>query len=129
MEQRVRMMAEWESGEESVAELCRRYGISRKTAYRWWARWREQGLEGLEERSRAPHRQPQRIAPAWERAVVEARGAHPTWGPKKLRVELEKLTAQLGEELPARGRWRGWRAPIRSCCIRSAIAARKRSGT
>jgi transposase InsO family protein len=102
MEQRVRMMAQWESGAESVAELCRRYGISRKTAYKWWVRWREQGVEGLAERSRAPQRQAQRIAPAWERAVVEARGGHPTWGPKKLLVELEKRTAELGEELPAR---------------------------
>ena len=102
MEQRVGLVEQWERGEESVAELCRRYGISRKTAYKWWTRWQAGGLEALAERSRAPHRQPNRVSAEWEQAVVEARGRHPTWGPKKLRAELDKLVARWGEGRPAR---------------------------
>ena len=101
MEQRVRMMAQWESGAESVAELCRRYGISRKTAYKWWVRWREQGVEGLAERSRAPQRQAQRIAPAWERAVVEART------PSRRR----QTAAVVAGEWSGPDRWAPWRLP------------------
>jgi len=68
----------------SVTELCARYGISRKTGYKWLARFLEDGRGGLRDRSRAPHRCPHRIAAATAELICAARQAHPTWGPGKL---------------------------------------------
>ena len=68
----------------SVTELCARYGISRKTGYKWLARFLEDGRGGLRDRSRAPHRCPHRIAAATAALICAARQAHPTWGPGKL---------------------------------------------
>ena len=55
MEERARFAVEYESGEWTMAQLCRHYGISRKTGYKIVARWLQQGADGLRDRSRAPH--------------------------------------------------------------------------
>jgi transposase InsO family protein len=57
----------------NVTGLCRDVGITPKTFYKWAARYREEGLAGLEERSRRPHRSPGRISPLYEDAIVEYR--------------------------------------------------------
>ena len=67
-----------------VTELCARYGISRKTAYKWLARFAEGGRLALGDRSRAPRHCPHRIAAATATLICAARRAHPTWGPRKL---------------------------------------------
>lgn len=67
-----------------VTELCARYGISRKTGYKWLARFAEGGALALADRSRAPHHCPHRIARATATLICAARRAHPTWGPQKL---------------------------------------------
>jgi len=54
MDERARFVLEVERAEMSVAELCRRYGISRKTGYKWIRRYRAQGLYGIRERSSRP---------------------------------------------------------------------------
>ena len=53
--ERKRFIIEWLSGEFTVAELCRRHEISRKTGYKWIARYEREGPEGLEDRSRRAH--------------------------------------------------------------------------
>lgn len=70
-------------------KLCRSFGISPPTGYKWLSRYRDEGVEGLAEQSRARHNQPGRTAPAIERLIVEARHAHPVWGARKLRRWLE----------------------------------------
>lgn len=72
----------------NIAELCRETGISRKTGYKWIQRFRESGLEGLQDLSRRPHRSPLRASGEAVMRLLELRGAHPRWGPKKLRVVL-----------------------------------------
>ncbi len=57
----------------NVAGLCREHGISRKTFYKWRARYQTHGLEGLEPRSRRPNRSPTRFADHVEDAIVECR--------------------------------------------------------
>src|ERR1700752_4068690 len=57
MDERVQFIREWQSHEEAMTVLCRRYGISRKTGYQLVARYDHEGLRGLQERSRAPHHQ------------------------------------------------------------------------
>ena len=70
-------------------ELCRRFGVSAPTGYKWLARYREAGARGLEERSRARHHQPLKTSPASEDLILGARQVHPTWGARKLRRWLQ----------------------------------------
>lgn len=84
MEQRERFIADDRRGLYSRAEPCARYGISRKTGYKWLARYHEDGRRGLRERSHAPHHCPHRIAPAMAELLLAARRTHPAWGPGKL---------------------------------------------
>jgi transposase InsO family protein len=70
-----------------MAALCREFGISRKTGYKWIGRYLEGGVA---DRSRAPHHHPRAVSTEIAQLVIEARLAHPTWGPKKLRVWLQR---------------------------------------
>jgi putative transposase len=69
-----------EKREEPLAALCREFGVSRKTGYEWLGRHREEGIEGLLDRSRAPHHHPQAIADEIAERCVAVRRAHPTLG-------------------------------------------------
>jgi len=80
---------EHESGQDTMAELCRRFGISRQTGYKWVERYEAQGPPGLQDRSRAPRHHPKAVPAEVEVAILESRAAHPTWGPKKVRAWLE----------------------------------------
>ena len=65
-------------------ELCRRFGISPQTAYKWLKRYGQLGREGLLERSRRPLNSPKRTPSALETEVVAIRQAHPAWGGRKI---------------------------------------------
>jgi len=67
-----------------IAELCRRHQISRETGYKWIKRFKSEGYQGLEERSRAPLNSPLASAEEMVLAIVEVRQKHPRWGPRKL---------------------------------------------
>lgn len=86
VEQRKQFIAHYQRGEDTVAELARRFGVSRKTAYKWIGRYVE-GLD-LEDRSRRPHTNPRAIPPQLVDALVDARKRRPRWGAKKLRAFL-----------------------------------------
>jgi transposase InsO family protein len=79
----------------TFAEICRQFGVSRKTGYKWQERYEEEGWEGLRDQSRAAHHHPNEVRKEVERAVVKARGAHPTWGPVKLRGWLERKEPKI----------------------------------
>jgi transposase InsO family protein len=74
----------------NVRALCRRFGISPPTAYKWLRRYRQAGAAGLVDRSRRPRRSPTRTPPDVEAAVLSLRDAHPAWGGRKLAVRLAK---------------------------------------
>jgi putative transposase len=84
MAERMRFVTDWERDLYSMVELCDRYGVSRKTGYKWLTRYEADGPDGLRERSRAPHQCPHRIAPEVARLICAARRQHPSWGPAKL---------------------------------------------
>jgi transposase InsO family protein len=94
MDERLKFIGEWLEHQEAMALLCRRYGISRKTGYKLVGRYQLAGVEGLVDRSRAPHHQPLAVAEAIEEGIVELRGRHPRWGPRKLRAWLEQHRPQ-----------------------------------
>jgi transposase InsO family protein len=85
-----------------VSALCRRFGISRKTGYKWIGRCRGAGdAAGLPDRSRRPHTSPARSDEAVEAAVVRARLEHPAWGGRKLRQLLLDRQAGHAPRVPA----------------------------
>src|SRR3712207_706305 len=84
MDERTRFIGRWLNAEGSMAELCRQAGVSRKTGYKWVARYQAAGPAGLVDRPRTPHRHPQAIAAADAGTLLALRAAHPTWGPRKL---------------------------------------------
>jgi transposase InsO family protein len=79
------------SGEVSVAELSRRFGISRQTGFALLRRFREEGEAGLVDRSRRPHTSPGRMPPELEFRILALRDAHPRWGGRKLARRLRDL--------------------------------------
>ena len=64
MDEKLGFVLAWHRGEGPMTALCAAYGISRKTGYKWLGRYREEGLSGLAERSRAPRRHGRALAPA-----------------------------------------------------------------
>ncbi len=90
MDQRVRFIGALSSCAYTMTELCRAFGISRKTGYKWAERYGEEGPDGLKDRSRAPKSCPHRTESRCEQALLEARRKHPLWGPRKLLVVLKR---------------------------------------
>jgi transposase InsO family protein len=89
MEERLKFVAAYLEG-WSMADACRAFGISRKTGYKYVERFVDEGPAGLEDKPRVakshPNATPQNVADA----LVELRRKHPSWGPKKLVVVLER---------------------------------------
>ncbi len=90
MDERVLFIGDYLRGaRRSFAELCRCYGISRKTGYKWVERYRSASLEGLYDQSRKPHRHPDAIPYAIQQAIIENRQiGRMTLGPKKIQQRL-----------------------------------------
>ena len=84
VEQRTQFIVDHRQGLYPMTVLCARYGISRKTGYKWLDRVEEHGRRGLADRSRAPHHCPHRIAEATAELICTARRKHPDWGAGKL---------------------------------------------
>ncbi|MGH8114986.1 MAG: helix-turn-helix domain-containing protein, partial [Rhodanobacteraceae bacterium] len=77
-----------EESEDAFVAVCRRFGVSRKTGYKWLERYEQGGVEALKDRSRAPLQHPQALATAMMGHCVAVRRAHPSWGPVKVRAWL-----------------------------------------
>src|SRR5689334_7643056 len=90
MEEKLRFVLEYDSGEYTMRELCQRYGISRETGYVTLRRYRAAGIPGLLERRRATHQHQNQTPEELERMVLELRQAHMHWGPRKLKRILER---------------------------------------
>ncbi|USA43522.1 integrase core domain-containing protein [Spongiibacter taiwanensis] len=92
MDERVLFISDYlRGGRRYFAELCRCYGISRKTGYKWVERYQASGIEGLQERSRRPLHHPAAIPYAIEQAVVASRCiGRMTLGPKKIQQKLRE---------------------------------------
>ena len=81
----------------NMSELCRRFGVSRTTGYKWLHRYL--GHSELEDRSRRPKASPRAVAESIESSIVAARKMRPTWGPRKLRASLQRSNPDV--ELPS----------------------------
>jgi len=111
VEERFRFVEDYKRNHSSVAELCRCYGVSRKTGYKWLERYQEEGLDGLRDQSRTPRVHPNQVLPEVAEAIVDLRRQYPLWGPEKLRARLARdvpeilwpAPSTIGELLKRRG--------------------------
>jgi transposase InsO family protein len=87
VEQRYRAVLAVQAGQH-VSEVAHRLGVSRQSVHTWLNRYAEQGLAGLEDRSRRPESCPHQASPQVEAAVCELRRAHPRWGARRIEFEL-----------------------------------------
>jgi transposase-like protein len=90
------MLADQE--ETNMSALCLRFDVSRKTGSKWLNRYREEGREGLTERSRRPNQSPNKTPDRIEAAVCEVRSKHPAWGGRKICARLQQQAED--KELP-----------------------------
>ena len=97
MEQKQRFVSLAGCGHFTMTELCRDFGVSRKTGHKWVARHAEGGMKALEERSRAPKSVTCRTSDEVERLICTEKRLRSTWGPKKIR---QILTTKHGLESP-----------------------------
>ncbi len=86
--QRLDFIRACQAGTESFSALCRRFGISRKTGYKWPGRFEPSDPASLFDRSRAPHSHSRTVPPDIVGHLTALRQKHPDWGPKKLRMWL-----------------------------------------
>ena len=84
MKERVKLVSLYEMGKYTITELANELGVSRKTAHKWLGRYAKEGLEGLNDLSRAPRCHPRATLPEIVSMLVTAKHDHPTWGPAKL---------------------------------------------
>jgi transposase InsO family protein len=87
MEERLRFVARLLDG-EAMTDVCRAFGISRKTGYKIFDRYKEHGLEALSDRSRRPVRYANQLPPQVEALIVGLKRDKPHWGARKLRELL-----------------------------------------
>src|SRR6516162_3511286 len=95
MDERMRFVIRLKDG-ESMACLCREFGISRKTGYKIFERYEQCGLEGLSDRTRRPIRYANQLPEQVEAAIVSAKREKPHWGARKIR---ERLLRRLPHEV------------------------------
>jgi len=99
MDLKVKLIADWLSARYSISELAVGYGLSRKTVYKWIERYQQAGVEGLVERSKAPHGCPHALDPQVAEQIVAVKKEHPSFGPKKVMDLLRR--ERPGHDWPA----------------------------
>lgn len=90
MEERLKFVARLLDGEK-MAVVCREFGISRKTGYKVFHRYKDYGLRGLEDRARSPYRHPNKLPFQVEKAILRVKQDHVSWGAPKIREKLIKV--------------------------------------
>ena len=98
-EQRENFIRDYRLDYYTVSELAQRFGVSRKTAYKWIGRWEEHGADGLEEQSRRPQGCPWQTPQEIREELIRLREAKPSRGPWKLLTMIERKHPQW--QLPA----------------------------
>lgn len=89
MDSKVKFIGDYLRGTHTVTDLARAYGISRQAAYKWIERYQQEGLQGLEPRSRAPKRRPHATSDALVEQIIATKRRYQHLGPKKI-VDLLK---------------------------------------
>lgn len=131
VDERRKFIEEWLRTRAPMAELAERYGVSRKTAYKWRDRYHQGGLSGLVDGSRAPLTRSNRVDEQTAELIVALRQKYRFWGPKKLKAWLETndpettwpAASTIGELLKTRGLVEGRRKRRRTPLSKQPLAA------
>ncbi|HEX7895783.1 MAG TPA: helix-turn-helix domain-containing protein, partial [Terriglobales bacterium] len=99
MDERLKFVARRLAG-ESMTDLCREFGISRKTGYKIFDRYQECGVQGLTDRSRCPYRYANQLPFQVENYILNVKHEHPSWGARKIREHLVRRFSDI--KLPAK---------------------------
>ena len=99
MDERMQFVARRLAG-EPMAELCREFGISRKTGYKIFDRYQECGVRGLTDRSRCPYRYANQLPFQVENYILNVKREYPTWGARKIRERLRRRFSEI--KIPAK---------------------------
>ena len=94
MDERLRFVARLLDGEK-MAVVCREFGISRNTGYKIFSRYKEVGLEGLNDQSRRPYRHANKLPFQVERSILRIKAEKPSWGAPKVREKLIRQYPQI----------------------------------
>ena len=94
MDERLRFVARLLEGEK-MAPLCAEFGISRKTGYKIFDRYKDGGVVAFSDRSRRPYRQANRLPAPIEATIVRLRREYPSWGAPKIREKLRRQIASV----------------------------------
>jgi putative transposase len=96
MNEKIKFISAYLTNEDATfQELCERFNISCKTGYKYINRYEQEGIDGLKERSRAPHIQAKRMPSHVESSILDVKYHHPTWGSKKIRNWLIQERGEL----------------------------------
>src|ERR1051325_3513190 len=98
MDERLRFVARLLEGEK-MAPLCAEFGISRKTGYKIFDRYKDCGVQAFSDRSHRAHRQANRLPAPIEATIVRLKREYPGWGAPKIREKLRQRIAPV--QLPA----------------------------
>lgn len=101
-QQRLQVVQAYLSGDLSMTCICKKYGISRKTGYKWYQRFLDQGEEGLKDLSKAPHTPNSHYTDKQIDRAIDLKLKRRTWGPKKILAKLEELYPDQSWPSPTR---------------------------
>lgn len=106
MNEKIKMIAESQTKEMSITDLSQKYGISRKTVYKWLYRYENKGIEGLKDKSRAPHKRPGETPDRIVKLLIKEKLKNRRRGPKKIYAQLKGKYPQLNIPQPSTiGNW------------------------
>ena len=108
MDERLRFVARLLEGEK-MAPLCAEFGISRKTGYKIFDRYKDCGVQAFSDRSHRAHRQANRLPAPIEATIVRLKREYPGWGAPKIREKLRQhadYIREYGEDMPEIRNWR-----------------------
>ena len=94
VDDRLRFVARLLDGEK-MAPLCQEFGISRKTGYKIFDRYKDCGITGLTDRSRRPYRHANQLPLVVEKTIVALKREYPSWGAPKIRERLRRRCPEL----------------------------------
>jgi putative transposase len=94
VDDRLRFVARLLDGEK-MAPLCKAFGISRKTGYKIYDRFKDCGINGLTDRSRRPYRHANQLPTLVEKTIVALKREYPSWGAPKIRERLRRRCPEL----------------------------------
>jgi len=99
MDQKIQLIADWQRTQYSITDLSKKYGVSRKTVYKWCCRYEEEGIDGLKDQNRAPKYSPNRTNDDIIKLLIKEKLKNRKRGPVKIYHQLKRQYPDI--KLPA----------------------------